>query len=69
MDYGQRVKRGGVTLCTDSYSELEVDILRKALASKFDISSTIHLKKGKGDSEYQRIYISKERRAWIIIRI
>jgi hypothetical protein len=29
MDDGQQVKRGGVTLCTDSYSEEEVDLQKK----------------------------------------
>ena len=28
MDDGQQVKRGGVTLCTDSYSTGEISILR-----------------------------------------
>lgn len=31
MDDGQQVKRGGVTLCTDSYSTGEISILREAL--------------------------------------
>jgi hypothetical protein len=28
MDDGQQVKRGGVTLCTDSFNSKEVNILR-----------------------------------------
>ncbi len=59
MDDGQQVKNGGVTLCTDSYSEGEVDLLRKALEKAFNISTTIHDKKGKNDALYQRIYIGK----------
>lgn len=31
MDDGQRVKRGGVTLCTDSYNQNEIQILRDVL--------------------------------------
>ena len=60
MDDGQQVKRGGVTLCTDSFNSSEVSILRKALSDKFNISSSIHKKKGLNDSIYERIYINKE---------
>jgi hypothetical protein len=59
MDDGQQVKRGGVTLCTDSYSSDEVNLLKFALESKFNIFTTIHKKKGKEDSIYDRIYIGK----------
>lgn len=45
MDDGQRVKNGGVTLCTDSYNSTEIEILRLALTSKFDFVTTIHKKK------------------------
>lgn len=60
MDDGQQVKRGGVTLCTDSFKSSEVSLLREALLDKFNISSSIHNKKGKNDSIYERIYINKE---------
>lgn len=60
MDDGQQVKRGGVTLCTDSFNSSEVNILREALSDRFNISSSIHNKKGKNDSIYERIYINKE---------
>jgi hypothetical protein len=53
---GQQVKRGGVTLCTDSYSSEEVKLLRKALNCVFNIDTTIHRKKG---GLYERIYIGK----------
>jgi LAGLIDADG DNA endonuclease family len=60
MDDGQQVKRGGVTLCTDSFNSSEVNLLRETLANKFNIISSIHNKKGKNDSIYERIYINKE---------
>jgi len=60
MDDGQQVKRGGVTLCTDSFNSSEISILREALLDKFNIISSIHNKKGKNDSVYERIYINKE---------
>jgi hypothetical protein len=45
MDDGQEVKRGGVTLCTDSYTSDEVILLKNALENKFKISTTIHNKR------------------------
>lgn len=60
MDDGQRVTRGGVTLCTDSYNKEEVNILREALNLNFKLKSTIHYKKGSNDVMYERIYIKKE---------
>jgi len=59
MDDGQQVKRGGVTLCTDSFKSEEVGILRNALNSKFNLITSIHNKKGNNDSNYERIYINK----------
>ena len=44
MDDGQRVKRGGVTLCTDSYKSEEISILRNALKTNFDLLPSIHKK-------------------------
>lgn len=41
MDDGQEVKNGGVTLCTDSFTFEEVDLLKAALESKFNILTTI----------------------------
>jgi hypothetical protein len=61
MDDGQRVKKGGVTLCTDSYSHSEIESLRGALESKFNFVTSIHKKKGKEEGiVYERIYINKE---------
>ena len=60
MDDSQRVKSGGVTMCTDSYSTSEISILREALKLKFNLETTIHYKKGKDDIFYERIYIKKE---------
>jgi hypothetical protein len=54
-----QVKRGGVTLCTDSFSSDEVKLLREALKQNFNIDSTIHSKKGANNSIYERIYINK----------
>lgn len=59
MDDGQQVKRGGVTLCTDSFKPEEVKLLREALKTNFNLETTIHRKKGKNGSTYERIYISK----------
>lgn len=61
MDDGQRVKKGGVTLCTDSYSHSEIENLREALESKFNFVTSIHRKKGTEEGTiYERIYINKE---------
>ena len=70
MDDGQRVKSGGITLCTDSYSTSEISILRDALKLNFNLETSIHNscpcegkskgKKGKDDIYYERIYIKKE---------
>lgn len=45
MDDGQQVKRGGVTLCTDSYKPEEISILRKVLLENFNLITSIHKKK------------------------
>nr|YP_009517169.1 LAGLIDADG homing endonuclease [Blastosporella zonata]YP_009517204.1 LAGLIDADG homing endonuclease [Blastosporella zonata]AYE93108.1 LAGLIDADG homing endonuclease [Blastosporella zonata]AYE93109.1 LAGLIDADG homing endonuclease [Blastosporella zonata] len=60
MDDGQRVNRGGVTLCTDSYNKEEVNILREAIRKNFNLETTIHNKKGPNDALYERIYIKKD---------
>jgi hypothetical protein len=51
-DDGQTVKRGGVTLCTDSFTAFEIQLLRDALMSNFGLSTSLH-RQGK------RIYIGK----------
>jgi hypothetical protein len=60
MDDGQQVKRGGVTLCTDSFKTDEIKILRDALKANFNLDTSIHNKKVKDDTFYERIYIKKE---------
>lgn len=60
VDDGQQVKRGGVTLCTDSFKIDEINILREALKKIFNLETSIHTKKGKNDSIYERIYIKKD---------
>lgn len=53
MDDGFHTKRGGVTLCTDSFTNDEVLLLKSAIEGNFNLSCTLHVKpKGK------RIYIS-----------
>ena len=59
MDDGQQVKRGGVTLCTDSFKSEEINVLRETLKTNFNLITTIHQKAGKIDSVYERIYINK----------
>lgn len=59
MDDGHRVKRGGITLCTDNYKSDEINILREALKNNFNLDTSIHRKKGNNDSLYERIYIKK----------
>ncbi len=59
MDDGQQEKKGGVTLCTDSFSIEEVQLLRKALQTNFNLVSSVHNKKGKNNNYYKRIYIFK----------
>lgn len=58
-DDGQLVKRGGVTLCTDSYTLEEVNLLIKILDNKFNLKCSIHNKKGRTGNVYHRIYIGK----------
>ena len=63
MDDGQQVKRGGVTLCTDSYKSEEISILRNAINSNFNLLTSIHKKMNvveDKESFYERIYISKQ---------
>lgn len=47
MDDGQRVKRGGVTLCTDSFSSEELSTLEKFFFKKVSLETSIHMKKVK----------------------
>jgi hypothetical protein len=44
MDDGQYVKRGGITLCTDSFSMGEVLLLKSVLEDKYGLQCTIHNK-------------------------
>jgi len=67
MDDGQQIKRGGVILCTDSYSTGEISILREALKNNFNLETTIHNKKGAIDAIYDRIYI--KRMNWRILNL
>jgi len=62
MDDGQQVKRGGVVLCTDSFKSEEVNTLREALKSNFNLITSIHTKKSNSSESsniYERIYINK----------
>lgn len=60
MDDGQQVKRGGVTLCTDSFKSDEVSLLRESLKSNFNLITSIHNKKSSSGSTFERIYINKD---------
>lgn len=62
QDDGQHVKKGGVTLCTDSYKPEEISILRKALELNFNMITSIHTKRNPNnpDLPYERIYINKK---------
>ena len=46
-DDGPLVKNGGITLYTDNYTLVEVELLIKALINKFNMKCTIHYKKVK----------------------
>lgn len=59
-DDGQLVKRGGITLCTDSYTLSEVELLIKILENKFNLKCSIHKKLGRTGNIYYRIYIGKK---------
>jgi hypothetical protein len=60
MDDGQYEKRGGITLCTDSFTMLEINILKSVLEKKYDFICTVHkkVKKMVRTEFYYRIYIS-----------
>jgi len=58
MDDGHKYKKGGITLCTDSFTLAEVKRLIKVLETKFKFNCTIHNKKNKAKTKiYHRIYI------------
>jgi len=58
MDDGHNYKRCGITLCTYSFTLIEVQTLIKVLEQKFKLSCTLHKKKNKTvTSYYYRIYI------------
>lgn len=47
-------------MCTDSFKTDEIKILRDALKANFNLDTSIHNKKVKDDTFYERIYIKKE---------
>ena len=60
MDDGQQVLNNkkdvaGVTLCTDSYNQTEIGLLRQILKDNLGLNTSIHKK-----NENERIYIKKE---------
>jgi len=67
-DDGSKVKRGGVTLCTDSFNQDEVFKLKSVLEIKYNLICTIHKKKNRtGNNKiYYRIYISGKSLALLI---
>lgn len=54
MDDGTKTNRGGVTLCTDSFTLQEVMLLKGVLEDKYNFTCTLHRKK----ADSARIYIS-----------
>jgi len=60
MDDGSPVTRGGITLCTDHFSDIELDHAVNALQLNYGFDCTIHKKTGKNGNIYKRIYISRE---------
>jgi hypothetical protein len=60
MDDGQYEKRGGLTLCTDSFTMEEINTLISVLETKFGFICTVHkkVKKIVRTEYYYRIYIS-----------
>lgn len=58
-DDGSKVKRGGVTLCTDNFTQDEVIKLKTVLETKYKLICTIHKKNNRtGNNKiYYRIYI------------
>lgn len=60
MDDGQYEKRGGLTLCTDSFTLVEVNILKSVLEERYNFICSIHkkVKKNIRTEYYYRIYIS-----------
>jgi LAGLIDADG DNA endonuclease family len=52
MDDGQRVKNGGIILCTDSFELEEVKYLISVLHKKYNLDCTIHSKISKTDKIY-----------------
>jgi hypothetical protein len=60
MDDGQKVKSGGITLCTDSFTLEEVKYLINSLRIIFGLHCTIHYKKTHHNKIYYRIYINRK---------
>jgi len=61
MDDGHQVERGGVTLCTDNFSQEEVNRLKYVLETKFKLVCTIQKKANKHKTKlYYRIYILRD---------
>jgi hypothetical protein len=56
---GKRVKGVGVTLCTDSFSSLEINLLREALKINFNLNTSIHKITRANGVVCERIYIGK----------
>lgn len=56
MDDGYKHGKG-VVLCTESFTRLEVELLRDVLISKFGLTATLHVRHSSGEVGY-RLYIS-----------
>lgn len=61
MDDGFK-KGKGIGLCTESFTTLEVELLRDILISKFGLTVTLQVRHSSGGSEGYRLYISGKSR-------
>ena len=61
MDDGFK-KGQGIGLCTESFTTLEVELLRDILISKFELTVTLQVRHSSGGRKGYRLYISGESR-------
>lgn len=54
------VKKGGITLCTDNFILSDVNKIKETMDKKFEISCSIHNKKGRSGKIYHKVYIKKD---------
>ena len=59
MDDGYK-SGNGLVLCTESFSEEEIALLKTVLESKFDLKVSFHVRRPSGGGVSQRLYISSK---------